>query len=281
MQRRQYNLNSSFYTAGNHGELLPLGFHEVVPGDTIDGNVDLTGFFLPMQLTSNSQMLVPLNRMFYDVFTFYVPYRQVWPWQTEDNVDDETTGWVDFITQNQHSSGLKVPTHTFADWVDVTNFDIRIFAAQPLFLDGASEQVNMLPWRVYNHIYNRFFLPESRQSSQATRSNTAILFTSMASRAFQYSLLQYQDNTSEDITGASTVDELRLAVAKDNFNKLRDYYGEKYVDYLRAVGVHSNWTIPEDPELIGKSSCQLQFREIPMSNFESTSTIPLGVRGGR
>ena len=54
---------------------------------------------------------------------------------------------------------------------------------------------------------------------------------------------------------------MRRAFAEDRFKKIRGYYGEKYTEYLAALGVKASWSISDEPELIGKASKDWQFSQ--------------------
>ena len=51
-------------------------------------------------------------------------------------------------------------------------------------------------------------------------------------------------------------------MARDQFDKMRAYYGERYVDYLAALGVSANWQILEEPERIGQQHTEWRFRQV-------------------
>ena len=68
MKRYLYKINDQQLALGLVGKLIPISFHEVVPGDTVSG---------VKEVQMNSKPLGQLynNRTFFDVATFYVPYR--------------------------------------------------------------------------------------------------------------------------------------------------------------------------------------------------------------
>jgi hypothetical protein len=63
---------------------------------------------------------------------------------------------------------------------------------------------------------------------------------------------------------------------------MREYYGDRYVDYLRALGVSVSWTILEKPEHIGQKHGDWNFRVVPDTQVDSggPDNKPLGFTGG-
>ena len=61
----------------------------------------------------------------------------------------------------------------------------------------------------------------------------------------------------------------------DRYEKIREYYGARYTDYLRGVGVKADWGILQEPECIGVSNNDFKF--VQRSSTESDS---LGDRKG-
>ena len=59
---------------------------------------------------------------------------------------------------------------------------------------------------------------------------------------------------------------------------MRDFYGDKYVDFLRTFGVNAKWSITDDPELIGKKGFDAPFKLT--ANTAETASEELGLKGG-
>ena len=84
------------------------------------------------------------------------------------------------------------------------------------------------------------------------------------------------EGTDQSYSIGSDVDSLRAAVAKDNFNKARKYYGERYVDFLAAMGVRTGWQIHDEPELVKKSSQTLLQSVTKTTNDDSAVSAYVG-----
>jgi hypothetical protein len=111
---------------GKFFQLLPVSYTEVVPGDTISGTVQ-------SRLFSDTTFTPLLNRTYFDLFAFYVPFRLLW---------DE---WPTFIAERA-GKDLTVPTVSDAFR---QNFEILGTGTAPA------------AWQryCYNLVYNQFFLP--------------------------------------------------------------------------------------------------------------------------
>ena len=70
-KRFKYGLNSQTHTGTNFSYLTPLGYYDVVPGDSVYGKVSIR------YQSDNSTHLI-MNRAFMDVYAFYMPYRLMW-----------------------------------------------------------------------------------------------------------------------------------------------------------------------------------------------------------
>jgi len=61
---------------------------------------------------------------------------------------------------------------------------------------------------------------------------------------------------------------MRSAMALDRFNKMRAWYGDKYVDYLKALGVEVEWSLLMEPEVIGRKHQDWRFQR-------TSQTVPV------
>lgn len=201
---------------------MPVGYHEVVPGDTIQGKVNINLFSQPA--------LRPLlNRMYADAYAFYVPYRLL----------DET--FPDFISKRDLTATVPLVTDLFPQ-----NFE-------KWFSHSLTENTAWLR-RAYNLIWRHHF-SESGYVEGASLDGNALLNVLARPSTFDSStVVDPADTDGEEIPSATTVntDDIREALARDQFNKMRAYYGKRYVDYLAAVGVKASWNTLDAPELIGK-----------------------------
>ena len=223
MKRYRYGLNSVTHNAGQIGDYTPLGYHEVVPGDSVSGKISIKA------LTAPTTMLA-MNRCFYDVFAFYVPFRLIW------------SGFPDFLISG--TGTMPQITDTFAfNFEKASMIDDTVDYNSP-WLRGA-----------YWLVWNTFFRRQSETEAGLTDAGARV-GCSYRPSTFHESIPEAGtlDSQTIDTSGTSTsVDDIRLAFNTDQFNRVRQFYGDRYTDYLAAVGVKANWSITEDPELLAHS----------------------------
>ena len=95
--------------------------------------------------------------------------------------------------------------------------------------------------------------------------------------------VDYVDTTIDTSGPTLTVDELRQAFNEDRFAKVRQFYGDRYVDYLAALGVKTNWTILDEPELIGRKNGTMKYNIIDPTAADTSGVsgdFPVGKPGG-
>lgn len=139
IQRSRFNRSHGWKGTLNSGYLIPFFCDEVLPGDTFQMNVStLTRF--------TSALVAPvMDNIHQDIFFFFVPNRLVWQnWEkfngAKDNPDDNTDYLIPTITSGAGGFGV----HSIADYFGIPN-------------NIANLEVNALPFRAYNLIYNEWF----------------------------------------------------------------------------------------------------------------------------
>lgn len=235
MQRYKYGQNFQTATIGNFSELIPLAVMECSPGDT------LAGKFTASTWTDTCVRPI-MNRTYYDTFVFYVPYRLLW------------SDWIDFITDRTGESALQIPTNSP---VNAQFFEYEYDN------DNVDTTCNAMVRRAYNLIWNKYF--RRQEIAEVDPDLGQIQLTSYRPSTWHESVSFGFDIQDTDIPLDATaetisVDALRQGFAQDRFRKIRDFYGDKYVDYLNALGVQSGWSIAEEPEIIGKKHGDMIFR---------------------
>lgn len=211
-------------------ELVTVGMTEVAPGDTISGSTQC-------RLISESATKPVMNRTYLDLFSFYVPFRLVWDdWPEFIAGDDTKTIPLIAGTPNGRQYLTKMPDTALA------------------------QQQNAFGRRAYNLINNKFFrdpsLPEDDLDQPGTL--TAPLRTTTLQQRLRSSA-ELTDQTIDTSGPTISTQDIRTAFSQDRFNKTRAYYGNKYTDYLAALGVEASWSILDEPELIGRSTQTLKF----------------------
>jgi len=148
--RASFNIQKAHKTTFNAGELIPVYCEEILPGDTF--RVKMTAF-----ARLSTPIFPIMDNMYLDSFFFFVPNRLVW-----DN-------WVKFMGEQKDptdSISFVVPTVTSGTG-GFDNNSIYDYFGIPCFgqTDAASTlEVNSLPFRAYNLIYNEWFRDENLQT---------------------------------------------------------------------------------------------------------------------
>lgn len=125
--------------------LYPMFVDEIVPGDTINLNVNMFSRLAP-------QVVPLMDNLMVDYFFFFVPNRLVW-----DN-------WEKFCgaqTNPGDSTDYLIPTITSDDGFDVGSMADKF----GIPTNQLNMIVNALPFRCYNKIYNDWFRDENLQNS--------------------------------------------------------------------------------------------------------------------
>lgn len=223
-------------TGGGLGDLIPLSVHEVVAGDSVQGQKEIS-------FNSDVANKLVQNRTYLDIATFYVPYRLIW--------DEFPTFIID-------ETGT-IPT-------------IAAASAVSTFGEKGGFTADFVPFlrRSYNAIWNAYFRRDD-EAEAGTDSGT-IREVSCRTNDFFTSL---PEGTDASFNIGATVDTMREAVAQDNFNKVRKYYGEKYEDFLKAMGVDAGWSITDEPELIKHT------QEVVKANVTKNSGLTTGNELGK
>lgn len=232
MKRYKYGLNSTVVQSGRTGLLTPLCVQEVIPGDTLQGS-------LAIDFRTANVKKMCLNRAFYDVYTFYVPYRLVW------------SGFPTFLIKG--TGTVPKVTDLFPSCFE------RDFTTDPV----ANVYTKLVPYlrRSLNMIYNKFF-KEGEQVLLGEDDNGVPSVWYRSSDFYKSELPVARIQTTIDTSGSTLdVDDIRAAFAKDMFDKVRQFYGDTYVDYLNSLGVATGWTIQDEPELIARSQNDIHFKQ--------------------
>lgn len=148
IQRSKFDRSFGYKTTFNGGELIPIVFEEVLPGDTFDLNMT--------QFVRMNTLVTPFfDNVYLDSFWFFVPSRLVWSnWQAF--CGEQAPGQVstDYLipTLDLTDSGTSFASETIFDYVGLpTNVK----------LNNTNNPINSLPFRAYNLIYNEWFRDEN------------------------------------------------------------------------------------------------------------------------
>ena len=220
-KRYKYGINCQQHTGANFSYLTPLGYFDVVPGDTISGTARV-------RYHSDNTKFFVMNRAFFDVYAFYIPYRLLWEDFPQWLIDSTATG---------------LPTVT----------DVYEWNWERNFLHSATENTAFFR-RAYNMINASFFNPGDAVVAPDDTKTVHRVYN-RPTTFHEKALTDSESQNSATVASATTmnIDDLRDVLQRQRFDRIRSYYGSKYTDYLRAVGVQGDWGILEEPELIGQS----------------------------
>lgn len=145
IQRSSFNRSHGYKTTFDSGYLVPFYIDEVLPGDTF--NLKCTLF------ARLATPIVPfMDNMFMETFFFFVPNRLLWDnWQKFNGEQENPGDSTDFLIPTIKNTG---------------SFDVGSIGDYFGIPTGVNNlEVNALPFRAYNLIYNEWFRDENLQDS--------------------------------------------------------------------------------------------------------------------
>lgn len=134
MKRAKHSLSNYKLFSANMGNLIPVGMQDVIAGDTFNHRTSLLIRMSPMLAPVMHPVTVRLHH-------FFVPYRLVFE------------GWEDFITGANPDVEIPDLAITESDGIG----SLADYLGVPPPEEGWSYQVNGLPFRAYNLIFNEFY----------------------------------------------------------------------------------------------------------------------------
>lgn len=145
IQRSSFNRSHGYKTTFDSGYLVPFYIDEVLPGDTF--NLKCTLF------ARLATPIVPfMDNMFMETFFFFVPNRLLWDnWQKFNGEQENPGDSTDFLIPTIKNTG-SFEVGSIADYFGI-----------PTGVNNL--EVNALPFRAYNLIYNEWFRDENLQES--------------------------------------------------------------------------------------------------------------------
>lgn len=249
MRRRMYRWPVRTATQGKIGQLVPIFRTEVAPLDTWQGAIHMLVRMSPLKRAL-------LADLFMDMFFFYVPHRQIW---------DE---WEDFIT------GKASPAPTLPSSTVNQKFMFNYSSA-----GSPPARVNLFN-RAYRHIWNEYF----RDEDEAEVSIGAATANPLTVSHFNKNLYQIvrdeiqqgdasvaplvvTNDTTPGFAGHITADSVSDALSVQRIKRRRELYGEDYFDFLRGLGVKTNYQMLDRPEVVARV-----LNAVHITDVVSTST---------
>lgn len=144
--RSKFDRSHQLLTTINEGDLVPIYFDEVLPGDT--AKVRLNG------LIRMSTPIYPImDNSYMDTYFFFVPCRLLWEHWENMFGENDTNYWADkleYSTPTTEIMGEGIKSGTIGDYFGLpTNVPLK---------------VNALPARAYAMIYNEWFRDENLEA---------------------------------------------------------------------------------------------------------------------
>jgi hypothetical protein len=135
-KRNLFNLSNQRNFSCDPGYLIPIDWWEVVPGDTFQCNTSMLIRSTPLNAPVMHPLIVRIN-------WWYVSQRLIW-----DDFEDFHTGGPD---------GTSTPTHPYIALGSVSESTLYDYLGLPVDTYGATINVNALPIRAFNLIWNEHY----------------------------------------------------------------------------------------------------------------------------
>lgn len=147
IQRSKFNRSFSIKDTFDFDYLVPIFVDEILPGDT--ANVSLKTF-----ARLATQTVPAMDNLYMDYFFFFVPNRLIWDnWEKFNGAQDDPGDSVDYL----------IPTTACTASTGEAANSISDHFGIPINIPDL--EVNVLPYRAYNLIWNEWFRDENLQDS--------------------------------------------------------------------------------------------------------------------
>lgn len=247
--RHKYGFNCQVLNWGGLNEMVPAGYLEVAPGETIHGSISLNVRSQPTELAIDT-------RAYVDAFAFYVPFRLLW------------SEFPAFVSGGSNPSAI--PTMPLLTNLWPFNFETR-FSVPNAGGTGFDRNTPFMRY-AFNAIWNQYFrMPD--QVPRAVDANNLAYVSQRSSTMETKPLLNQALNvdTTIPLQGTSpnqsiSVNAVRAGLAQDRFNRMKNWYGSKYVDYLAMLGVETEWSLLMEPELIAQKHQDWRYKAVSQTS---------------
>jgi Capsid protein (F protein) len=149
MKRSKHSLTNYKLLSCKMGQLIPIDWYEVLPGDTIQQSTSV--------LVRAAPMVTPaMHPCHIRVHHFFVPNRIVWNFGDPDN-------WESFITGG--SDGNNAAVHPYLDFGGTAPAVGTLSDYLGVPVSGVVGRVNAFPYRAYARVWNEYFRDEDLQTA--------------------------------------------------------------------------------------------------------------------
>ena len=244
LRRYRYRMQHTWLTSQDFGYINPIFCQEVTPGDTWGGSSTILVRMAPIDRPVFLQIAI-------NVHFFFVPHRITWE------------GFEDFITGKTDNS--QYPRIDRTQVVTPHYLPAHFGMGKPTAETNGEYSVNALPIRAYNRVYNQFYVDQNIQpllsidNLTLARSNFP---TSDYFSAFRTSVQQGEPEKVSVSNNAFDVTDVRNALHRQRFKERRSQFGERYTDYLQALGLRVPDSRLDRPEHVAMGRGQLGISEV-------------------
>lgn len=255
MKRHLHNLSHTKIASLQMGELTPISVLEVLPGDSFKCSSAMLLRMAPLNTPVMSAFDVHIHYWF-------VPNRIVW------------NSWEAFIVNDE--TATLVPKVTYAN---TTPSNQQYFAqlmetGTPYGFQGTwSHTCNTLPLRAYNLIWNEFYrdqdigalAPLSLADTGDAASDFVLRNVAWRKDYLTVARTKPQKGAGGTVTVSSsafTVEQFRVAAAKQSIEEHRNRFGSRYTDYLRFLGITPSDARLQRPEYLGGGKQTVSVSEV-------------------
>ena len=153
MKRNKFSLSHYKLFTCNMGELIPITWYEVIPGDTFQQRTSLVVRTSPLIAPIYHPVAIRLHH-------FYVPNRQIW----EDWEEFITGGGDEPLNTGVRPDPANDPVTPSVTCTNSSHNSIMDYLGLPKPSIGNDRFVSALPFRAYNRIYNEWYRDEQIDS---------------------------------------------------------------------------------------------------------------------
>lgn len=152
IQRSKFDMSHTIKTTFNAGDLVPFDVMEVLPGDT---------FNLETNVLARLQTLITplMDDMYLDTYYFFVPNRLTWEHWKEFNGENSKNAWYPQTTYTIPQITIKGNDDLKGSILDYMGIPTNNVSSNA----NISLQINALPIRAYNLIWNEWFRDQNLQ----------------------------------------------------------------------------------------------------------------------